>query len=61
MVNVIGVIKDLFMGGVDTTNTILSWSLLYMITWPDIQKKVQEELDRVIGRQRLPYYKDRFV
>jgi cytochrome P450 len=30
-----------------------------MIIWPDIQKKAQDELDSVIGRDRLPTFEDR--
>lgn len=30
-----------------------------MLLYPDIQKKAQEELDSVIGRDRLPTFKDR--
>jgi hypothetical protein len=30
-----------------------------MIIWPDIQKKAQDELDSVIGRDRLPTFVDR--
>jgi len=30
-----------------------------MVLHPDIQKKAQNELDRVVGRNRLPTYSDR--
>jgi cytochrome P450 len=30
-----------------------------MILWPDVQKKAQDELDSVIGRDRLPTFEDR--
>ena len=30
-----------------------------MLLYPDIQKKAQEELDSVIGRDRLPTFEDR--
>ena len=30
-----------------------------MLLYPDIQKKAQDELDSVIGRERLPTFEDR--
>ena len=33
--------------------------MLAMIAYPDVQKKCQEELDRVIGRSRMPTFTDR--
>ncbi|XP_066452326.1 cytochrome P450 2D17-like isoform X2 [Eleutherodactylus coqui] len=45
---------DLFGAGSETTNTTLRWALLYMILYPDVQSKVQEEIDQVIGSERQP-------
>ncbi|XP_051855717.1 cytochrome P450 2J2-like [Antechinus flavipes] len=62
--NLVQVIIDLFLGGTETTATTLRWALLYMIHHRDVQEKVQEELDTVLGpsqvisfddRKRLPY------
>ncbi|XP_071452856.1 methyl farnesoate epoxidase-like [Hetaerina americana] len=50
---------DLFMAGSDTTFNSLTFSMLYMILYPEVQHKVQEELDRVVGRDRLPSLEDR--
>ena len=36
---------DLFGAGSETTATTLSWALLYMILYPEIQKKVHDEID----------------
>ena len=36
-----------------------AWFTLAMITYPDVQRKAQEELDRVIGRSRVPTLEDR--
>ncbi|XP_073442750.1 cytochrome P450 2D17-like [Dendrobates tinctorius] len=45
---------DLFVAGSETTSTTLRWALMFMILYPDVQSKVQEEIDRVIGRARKP-------
>lgn len=45
--NVYKVIVDLFLAGGETTGTSLDWSLLYMITYPEIQSKCQDEIDHV--------------
>ena len=37
----------------------MSWVLLGMIAYPEVQKKCQEELDRVVGRSRMPTLADR--
>lgn len=57
--HLVGVIWNLYLAGIDTGNSTLSWALLYMITWPEVQKKLQQELDDVVGRERLPAYDDR--
>jgi cytochrome P450 family 2 subfamily U polypeptide 1 len=39
------VLSDLFLAGSDTSATTVLWGLLYLITFPEIQKKVQKEID----------------
>jgi cytochrome P450 len=34
-------------------------ALVAMLLYPGIQKKAQDELDSVIGRERLPTFEDR--
>ncbi|XP_078621529.1 cytochrome P450 2U1-like [Branchiostoma floridae x Branchiostoma japonicum] len=61
--NVMYFAQELLFGGIDTTTNTLRWGLLYMILNPDVQKKVQSELDAVVGetlptlshRAQLPY------
>nr|ALF38124.1 CYP2D50 [Equus caballus] len=48
------VVSDLFAAGMVTTSTALAWALLLMILHPDVQRRVQQEIDEVIGRARRP-------
>nr|XP_033785239.1 cytochrome P450 2D15-like isoform X2 [Geotrypetes seraphini] len=56
--NLIFTTLDLFGAGTETSSTTLRWALLFMILHPDIQSKVHEEIDRVIGRDRRPVLDD---
>ncbi|KAK0139635.1 Cytochrome P450 2U1 [Merluccius polli] len=53
------IIGDLFIAGTDTSTNSILWMLLYMVLNPDVQEKVQAEMDQVVGRERLPSMKDR--
>lgn len=46
-------------GGSDTTVSAIYSFFLAMMLYPDVQKKAQEEIDRVTGGERLPEMKDR--
>ena len=50
---------DLFVAGAETSSSILQWAMLALIKWPQVQAKVQEEIDRVVGPNRLPSLDDR--
>ncbi|NXG26375.1 CP2J2 protein, partial [Grallaria varia] len=57
--NLIQTIFDLFIAGTETTATTLRWALLFMVIYPDIQEKVQKELDAVLGCSHVFCYEDR--
>ncbi|TSK22728.1 Steroid 17-alpha-hydroxylase/17,20 lyase [Bagarius yarrelli] len=52
-------VGDIFGAGVETTTTVLKWSILYLVHHPQVQKKIHEELDSKIGRDRHPQVNDR--
>ncbi|NXY60099.1 CP2K1 protein, partial [Callaeas wilsoni] len=61
--NLISLVSNLFTAGVETSSTTLNWGFLLMLKYPEIQKKVQEEIEQVLGsnppriehRAQMPY------
>ncbi|XP_077133715.1 cytochrome P450 2D14-like [Ranitomeya variabilis] len=49
---------DLFIAGSESTSTTLRWAVLFMLLYPDVQSQVQQEIDKVIGRERKPMMGD---
>ncbi|XP_041484810.1 cytochrome P450 2U1-like [Lytechinus variegatus] len=49
---------DLMLAGTDTTANTLQWAVLIMAHYPEIQKKVHEEIDRVLD-ERGPRLQDK--
>ncbi|XP_071950035.1 cytochrome P450 2U1-like [Antedon mediterranea] len=52
-------IFDLFNAGTDTTSSTILWIITYLLNYPQIQKKVQHEVDEVLGQEKAPKYSDR--
>lgn len=50
---------DLVLAGTDTTSNALEFCFLYMTKYPEIQEKVRQEIDTVVGASRLPTLYDR--
>nr|XP_048308735.1 cytochrome P450 2C26-like isoform X2 [Myodes glareolus] len=57
--NLTATLTDMFLGGTDSLKTTMRFALLLLLKHPHITAKVQEEIDRVIGRQRSLCMQDR--
>ena len=52
------VLHDLFLAGSETSSTFLLWSIILLLRHPEVQTKIQQELDSVVGQDRLPNIQD---
>ncbi|KZW01157.1 cytochrome P450 [Exidia glandulosa HHB12029] len=50
--------SSLYAGGIDPPVISVLTFILYMTLYPDVQKCAQDEVDRVVGRSRLPQMDD---
>ncbi|XP_021027325.1 cytochrome P450 1A2 [Mus caroli] len=56
---IVNIVNDIFGAGFDTVTTAITWSILLLVTHPNVQRKIHEELDTVVGRDRQPRLSDR--
>ena len=52
-------LRDLFVAGSDTITNSLEWALILLANHPSIQARLQEEIDSVVPRDRLPCLEDK--
>ena len=52
--HIVQTLADIFFAGIDTSRLSLRYAILHMVAYPDIQTKVQEEIDMVVGPDELP-------
>ncbi|XP_060064388.1 cytochrome P450 2B5-like [Ylistrum balloti] len=57
--NLAASIKDLFSAGTETTSAMIRWSILYLLHNKDIQDKLRQEIETVVGTSRLPSLDDK--
>ncbi|XP_041987254.1 probable cytochrome P450 303a1 [Aricia agestis] len=55
----VAICMDMFMAGTETTSKSMSFCFSYLVREQEVQKKAQEEIDRVVGRGRKPQLDDR--
>lgn len=59
VINLRGNLLMLFLAGQDSNIASVGWLLLLMVKFPDVQKKVCDEIDQVFGRDATIYYNDK--
>lgn len=55
----LAVCLDMFIAGSETTTKTLGFAFLHLVRQRETQRKLQKEIDEVIGRERLPTLEDR--
>ena len=45
--------QDLFTGGMETSSVVVEWGLAELMRHKEVTRRLQDELDRVIGKDRL--------
>ncbi|XP_015795767.1 cytochrome P450 2J6 [Tetranychus urticae] len=51
--------SDFYAAGSDTTTHVLNFMMLYLVTHPEYQQKIRDEIKQTIGFERQPDYADR--
>ena len=52
-------ILDVFLAGLDGISATMRWFIAYLVNYPQVQEKLHQEIDDVIGRDRLPSLDDK--
>ncbi|KAF8379784.1 hypothetical protein HHK36_029233 [Tetracentron sinense] len=50
--DIVAILWEMIFRGTDTVAVLIQWILARMVLHPDIQSKVHEELDRIVGKSR---------
>nr|ALD61437.1 cytochrome P450 family 1 subfamily A [Phalloceros caudimaculatus] len=56
---IVGIVNDLFGAGFDTISTGLSWAVIYLVSYPEVQERLFQEIKEQIGLDHTPTLADR--
>ncbi|XP_069500530.1 cytochrome P450 2G1-like [Ambystoma mexicanum] len=59
--NLVITVMDFIIGGTETITTTMKYGLLILMKHPDVQEKVQKEIDNVVGERSSPTFEDRLT
>ncbi|CAG12753.1 unnamed protein product [Tetraodon nigroviridis] len=57
--NLVSTVLNLFLAGTETTSTTIRYALQVLIKHPNIQEKMQQEIDTVVKQEHCPKMEDR--
>lgn len=57
--NLDSLVQDLFVAGTETISNTLNWAIFYIVAHTEVQEKLHEEIDQIVGKDRVPCEKDR--
>ncbi|KAM4852413.1 steroid 17-alpha-hydroxylase/17,20 lyase [Thomomys bottae] len=57
--HILATLGDIFGAGVETTTSVLSWIVAFLLHNPQVKKEIQDEIDQNIGFNRMPNFSDR--
>jgi len=57
--NLVTVIENMFLAGTEALSIMVRWFVLFMMSNPKVQEKMFQEIDDVVGRERLPNMHDK--
>lgn len=55
---VVSAVEDIFGASQDTLSTALHWIFLILVKFPEMQARLQQEVDKVVDRSRIPSVDD---
>ena len=51
--NALAILQDLVVGGTETQSHFPKFLIRYLLKYPEIQQRLQKEVDEVVGKNRL--------